>query len=110
MVPINHDIFITITKYCRPSDLKQIAGLSKECNDIVQPIVDYMFDLKECLEKWLRSYIREFVKPLESKPFGENGTLLYPAMPPNDTPAFRKMEDIYAAAVIVSKKRFGIKT
>ena len=40
MASINYEVFLTITKYCRISDLKQTAILSKECNDIVQPLIN----------------------------------------------------------------------
>lgn len=110
MTSINHEVFITITKYCRPSDLKQIAILSKECNDIVQPRVDYIFDLKKCLVNWQRKTIQELVKPLEFRLIEEGCRLYYRSIPEDDTPAFSEMEDKYAAAVILSKRRFGIKT
>ena len=109
MTSINHEVFITITKYCRPSELKQISTLSKECNDIVQTKVDCMFDLKKELSDWARRWLHSIIKPQiwwEGTFDGKSKLVEH-----RESIDPIQMDNIYATGVILFKKNmeFDIK-
>ena len=114
MASINHEIFVTITKYCNPCDLKQIAILSKECNNIVQPVIDYIFDLNKelpiCFKRWLYHALKSVKGSIivrnklndinfDFEWFQPNEILF------NDLLAIKYFENRYANCVINAKKK-----
>ena len=64
MSAINHEIFITILKYCQLIDLLKLVTISKECSNLVQRKIDSVCELQG-EPRWIKRFSRCFIQAVE---------------------------------------------
>lgn len=64
MSSINHEIFVTILKYCELVDLLKMVTISKECSKLIQRKIDSICELQG-QPRWLKRFSRCFIQAVE---------------------------------------------
>ena len=61
ILSIRHDVFVTILKYGKLSDLVKLVILSKECTNFIQHKIESICEFNE-RSLWVRAYLKYELK------------------------------------------------